>query len=117
VSMGAVNAIWQGDANSICLRSFALCESPAAVLNVTGPETLGVREIARRFGQLFGREPVFEGREQDTALLNNAARCHRLFGAPSVSAETAIEWTAEWIRNGGTGWDKPTHFETRDGKF
>jgi nucleoside-diphosphate-sugar epimerase len=117
VSMGSVNVIWQGDANSVCLRSFALCESPPAVLNVTGPETLAVREIARRFGQLFGREPVFEGREQDTALLNNAARCHRLFGAPSVSAETAIVWTADWIRNGGTGWDKPTHFETRDGKF
>jgi nucleoside-diphosphate-sugar epimerase len=117
VSMGAVNAIWQGDANSVCLRSFALCESPPAVLNVTGPETLSVRDIARRFGQLLGREPIFEGREADTALLNNAARCHRLFGAPSVSAETVIVWTAEWIRSGGTGWDKPTHFETRDGRF
>ena len=117
VSMGAVNVIWQGDANSICLRSFALCDSPPAVLNVTGPETLSVREIARRFGQLFGREPIFEGCEAATALLNNAARCHRLFGAPAVSAESAIEWTAEWIRSGGAGWDKPTHFETRDGKF
>jgi nucleoside-diphosphate-sugar epimerase len=117
VSMGHVNAIWQGDANSVCLRSFALCESPPAVLNLTGPETLSVRDIARRFGQLFGREPVFEGREADTALLNNAARCHRFFGAPSVSAETAIVWTAEWIRRGGVGWDKPTHFETRDGRF
>jgi hypothetical protein len=76
-----------------------------------------VRDIARRFGQLLGREPVFEGREADTALLNNAARCHRLFGAPPVSAETAIVWTAEWIRSGGTVWDKPTHFETRDGRF
>ena len=117
VSMGAVNVIWQGDANSICLRSFALCASPPAVLNLTGPETLSVRDIARRFGQLFGREPVFEGREADTSLLNNAALCHRLFGAPSVSAETAIAWTAEWIRRGGAAWDKPTHFETRDGRF
>ena len=117
VSMGHVNVIWQGDANSICLRSFALCESPPAVLNVTGQETLSVRDVARRFGRLFGREPVFEGREADTALLNNAGRCHRLFGAPSVSAETAIEWTAEWILRGGGTWDKPTHFEARDGKF
>jgi nucleoside-diphosphate-sugar epimerase len=117
VAMGSVNAIWQGDANSICLRSFALCESPPAVLNLTGPETLSVRDIAGRFGQLFGREPIFEGREADTALLNNAARCQQLFGAPSVSAETAIAWTADWIRRGGTAWDKPTHFETRDGRF
>jgi len=117
VSMGHVNAIWQGDANSVCLRSFALCESPPAVLNVTGPETLPVREVARRFGVLFGREPVFEGSEADTALLNNAGRCHRLFGPPRVSAETVIEWIAEWIRQGGGSWDKPTHFETRDGRF
>jgi nucleoside-diphosphate-sugar epimerase len=117
VGMGYVNAIWQGDANSICLRSFALCASPPVLLNVTGPETLSVRAVARRFGQLFGREPVFEHREADTALLNNASRCHRLFGAPSVTAETAIDWTAEWIQRGGAAWDKPTHFEARDGKF
>ncbi len=117
VSMGHVNTIWQGDANSVCLRSFPLCQSPPAVLNVTGPETLRVRDIAVRFGQLLGREPLFAGREADTALLNNAARCHGLFGAPSVSAEMAIAWTAAWIQAGGPAWDKPTHFETRDGRF
>jgi len=117
VAMGYLNAIWQGDANSICLRSFALCGSPPAVLNVTGPETLAVRDIAVRFGQRFGRQPVFEGCEADTALLNNASRCHELFGRPEVSAETAIDWTAEWILRGGMGWDRPTHFEIRDGRF
>jgi len=117
VTMGYLNAIWQGDANSVCLRSFALCASPPAVLNLTGPETLSVRDVARRFAGLFGREPVFEGREADTALLNNAAQCHRLFGAPAVNAAKAIQWTAEWILSGGAGWDKPTHFETRDGRF
>ena len=117
VSMGYVNAIWQGDANSVCLRSFALCDSPPAVLNLTGPELLSVREVAGRFGELLGRPPVFAGQEADTALLNNAARCHRLFGTPSVSADTAIAWTADWIRAGGPTWDKPTHFETRDGRF
>jgi len=117
VNAGAVNVIWQGDANSVCLRSFALCTSPPALLNVTGLETLSVHDVAGRFGRLFGREPVFEGVEADTALLNNAARCHALFGAPTVTAETAIGWTAEWIMAGGTGWNKPTHFETRDGRF
>ena len=34
-----------------------------------------------------------------------------------VSVEQMIEWTAEWIRAGGGRWDKPTHFEVRDGKF
>ena len=117
VSMGHVNVIWQGDANSICLRSFALCQSPPAVLNLTGPEVLAVRDIARRFGELLGRQPVIEGIESDTALLNNAARCHGLFGRPAVNVDTIIKWTADWIRAGGATWNKPTHFETRDGRF
>ena len=117
LTMGYVNAIWQGDANSICLRSFSLCESPPAVLNLAGPEILSVRAVAERFGELFGRAPRFEGAEAETALLNNAARSRRLFGAPAVTAEMAIQWTADWIRNAGPSWDKPTHFETRNGSF
>ncbi|MGH9673552.1 MAG: NAD-dependent epimerase/dehydratase family protein [Bryobacteraceae bacterium] len=117
LTMGYANVIWQGDANSVCLRSFALCSSPPAVLNLTGPETLRIRDVAARFGEIFGVEPVFEGREADTALLNNAARCHQLFGPPQVSAAEVIEWTAQWIRAGGATLNKPTHFEVRDGKF
>ncbi len=115
--MGHANVIWQGDANSICLRAFAICQSPPAIVNVTGPETVSIRWAAERFGACFGIEPVFEGVEADTALLNNASRCHRLFGYPSVTLEQMIEWTAEWIRGGGPTLNKPTHFETRDGRF
>jgi nucleoside-diphosphate-sugar epimerase len=115
--MGAANVIWQGDANSVCLRSFDLCSSPPAVLNLTGPETLSVRAVAEKFGKHFGIEPVFEMEETSTALLNNAGRCHRLFGYPSVTPDELIEMTAEWIGMGGGTLGKPTHFETRDGKF
>lgn len=115
--MGSANVIWQGDANSICLRSFALCQSPPFVLNLTGPETLSVRSVAQRFGELFGVAPVFLGAEADTALLNNAARCFRLFGYPAVSVDQLIEWIAQWIGSGGATLDKPTHFEARDGRF
>jgi len=117
VTMGHVNVIWQGDANSIALRSFALCQSPPAVLNITGPEIVPVRWIARRFGERFGVEPVLTGTESETALLNNAARCHRLFGYPTVTVEQMIEWVADWIGMGGATLAKPTHFETRDGRF
>ncbi len=114
---GSVNVIWQGDANSVCLRSFGLCQSPPAVLNVTGPEILSVREVAARFGEIFGTAPQLEGTEADTALLNNASWCHRLYGFPSVPVRTLIEWTAHWIRSGGPTLNKPTHFEARDGRF
>jgi nucleoside-diphosphate-sugar epimerase len=115
--MGAANIIWQGDANSVCLRAFSLCSSPAAVLNLTGPETLSVRQIALKFGRHFGIEPQFSGEESPNALLNNASRCHRLFGYPTVTPDELIEWIAGWITGGGTTHGKPTHFETRDGKF
>ena len=115
--MGAANIIWQGDANSVCLRAFPLCSSPPAVLNLTGPETLSVRDVAMKFGGHFGIEPHFSGEESPNALLNNASRCHRLFGYPSVTPDELIEWIAAWISGGGATHNKPTHFETRDGKF
>jgi nucleoside-diphosphate-sugar epimerase len=99
------------------LRSFALCQSPPTILNLTGPQTISVRWLARRFGDRFGIEPVFEGSESETALLNNAARCHRLFGYPAVTLEQMIEWVADWIGLGGATLNKPTHFEARDGRF
>jgi hypothetical protein len=115
--MPLVNIIWQGDANSWSLRSFAHCQSPASILNITGPETLSVREIALVFGRLFGVNPEFSNTEGPTALLNNAARAGALFGPPTVSPAEMIEWTAGWIQDGGATLDKPTHFQTRDGNF
>ena len=117
LQMGHANVIWQGDANSVCLRAFTICQSPPAVLNLTGPETVSVRWAARRFGARFGIEPVLEGTESETALLSNAAQCHKLFGYPSVTVEQMIEWIADWIGMGNPTWNKPTHFEVRDGKF
>ncbi len=117
VSMGMVNVIWQGDANSVTLRALGLCAAPPAVLNLTGPETLSVRAVATRFGQLLGRVPIIEGVEAPTALLSDASRCHRLFGYPEVGVEQMMEWIADWIRAGGERWDKPTKFEVRDGRF
>jgi nucleoside-diphosphate-sugar epimerase len=115
--MGAANVIWQGDANSVVLRGFDICSAPPEVLNLTGPETLSVRHVAAQFGRYLGTEPVFEGEEGPTALLNNAGRCHRLFGYPTVSPAELIEDIAAWIRAGGNTHGKPTHFEARDGKF
>jgi hypothetical protein len=34
-----------------------------------------------------------------------------------VSAATLIQWVAEWLMRGGRTLNKPTHFESRDGRF
>jgi hypothetical protein len=117
LAMPFVNVIWQRDANSWCLRSFAHCQSPPFVLNITGPETLSVRELAMEFGCHFGVEPTFLPDEGSTALLSSAGRAHALFGCPTATPAEMIEWTAYWIRQGGQSLNKPTHFQTRDGKF
>jgi len=115
--MPLVNVIWQGDANSWCLRSFEYCQSPPLVLNITGPETLSVREVAMEFGRHFGTVPEFVGAEGPTALLSDAAKARGLFGDPTVSPSEMIKWTADWIQKGGAVLERPTHFQTRDGKF
>ena len=117
LQMGYVNVIWQRDANSQCLRSFAHCQSPPLVLNITGPETLSVRHIAEEFGTRFGTRPSFNGKESDAAILSNASKATSLFGAPTVSPDQLIDWIANWIQKNGTLLNKPTHFEIQDGKF
>ena len=117
LAMGLVNVIWQGDANSACLQALDHCSVPARVLNLTGPECLSVRWIATEFSKRLGVEPRFEGAEGSTALLNNSAESLRLFGYPTVTPLEIIDWIAGWLRSGGATLGKPTHFETRDGKF
>lgn len=117
VSMGYVNVIWQGDAINQSLLCLDHCTSPPLVLNITGPETLSVSEIALKFGRHFSLDVNIVGQESPTALLSDSSRATGLFGQPAVSVEQMISWTAEWIKSGGPSLNKPTHFQTRDGKF
>lgn len=117
LAMGHANVIWQGDVNDYALRSFKICSVPPRILNVTGPETVSVRWLAERLGELFGIAPVFVNEEQDTALLNNSSLAHSLFGYPRVSLRQMIEWTVAWMEAGGQTLNKPTHFQERAGKF
>jgi len=117
LTTGYVNVIWQGDACNEALRCLALAESPARVLNVTGPETICVRRVAERFGRLFGKEPVFAGQENGMGYLSDATEANGLFGNPTVPAGKVIEWIAHWLTIGGENLGKPTHFETQDGNY
>ena len=117
LTMGHVNQIWQGDANAYLARCFPLCESPARVLNLTGPETLRVRGLAAQLGELMGREPILVGKEAETALLGNAQQLFDHLGPPATSASQIVEWVAAWVMKGGPTLGKPTKYEARDGKF
>jgi nucleoside-diphosphate-sugar epimerase len=118
LAMPYVNVIWQGDANSWCLRSLAHCQSPPFTLNITGPETLSVRDLAVEFGRQFGIVPILVDEANDSnALLNDARKANLLFGNPTVTLPEMIDWIAHWIRQGGVMLNKPTHFQTRDGRF
>ena len=117
LSMGFFNVIWQGDANSYALRSLELCSSPPTILNVTGPERIGVREIAEWFGSAFGRTARFVNTEGPVALLSDSSRCRALLGEPEVPLTVLRQWVAHLVLSGGASLNKPTHFEVTDGRF
>ncbi len=117
VTMGAVNVVWQGFANEVILRSLLHAAVPPFVLNLVGPETVSVRQVAEQLGKALGVTPEFAGAEAPSALLSNGTKCHRLFGYPSIPLGEMIEHTAAWIGSGGPLLDKPTGFQKRDGKF
>jgi nucleoside-diphosphate-sugar epimerase len=117
VTVGHVNAIWQGDANSYALRSLELCDPSARALNVTGPDAISVREAASFFARRFGREALTIGREGGPCLLGDARLAVRLLGPPVVSTPQLMEWCAAWVERGGRSLGKPTKFERTDGRF
>jgi len=117
LAMGYFNVIWQGDANDVVLRSLKHAQSPAWILNITGKEILSVKDVALKFGEIFGKTPQFKGKEAQTALLSNSGKAFGLFGTPKVQIARLINWTAQWMQEDNRQLDKPTHFEVRDGKY
>lgn len=117
VETGYVNVIWQGDALAQIIQCLPHASSPPFVINITGSQTLRVRELARRFGQHWGSEPTFQGREASTCWLSNNALARKLFGEPETSVECMVDWIAHWLDRGGPTLGKPTHFQTRDGNY
>jgi len=117
LSMGHVNVIWQGDANAMALAALAHASSPAIVLNVAGPEELSVRALSTNLAAAMGATTRFDGSEAGDALLSNGARGYELLGRPRVDVTRMLAWTADWVQRGGESLGKPTHFESRAGRF
>ena len=117
LTMGYFNAIWQGDANAMTLRAFDHVAVPPRVINVAGPERSSVRGVVEELGRLLDKPVRFSGNEAPDALLSDGRLGHELLGPPGVSVRQMIRWIADWQLRGGPVLDKPTHFQTRDGKF
>jgi len=117
LGMGHVNVIWQADANAVALRALARTTNPTSPINVTGPQTLSVRQLAQEFARRFGRQAEFRGEEAATGWINNAQRMLLEFGPPRVPIERMIDWTADWLARGMSSYGKPTHYEVRDGQY
>jgi len=117
LSVGYANVIWQGDANSMALRSLDLCQSPPRALNATGPEKLSVREVAQFFATRWGKKAKLAGNEGPRALLSDSSLSRSLLGEPEVSASQLLEWVANWVEHDGSYLGKPTKYEVADGKF
>ncbi|MFD8163439.1 NAD-dependent epimerase/dehydratase family protein [Streptomyces malaysiensis] len=115
---GAVNVVWQRYANEVVLRSIEHARGGAPfLLNLTGPETAGVRTLALRLAERLDVEAEFTGEPPRTSLLSDATACHALFGYPDRTLGQLIDLQAAWLRAGNELWDKPTKFERRDGRF
>jgi nucleoside-diphosphate-sugar epimerase len=117
LSMGYFNVIWQGDANAMALAALGRASTPPAVINIAGPEELSVRHVSTEIARRLGVEPRFTGVEAEDALLSNGARGWQLLGHPRVDALQLLEWTVDWVRRGGATLGKPTHLESRAGRF
>ncbi len=117
LGIGWFNCLWQGDANAQTLQSLVLTAAPPFVLNLTGPELLRVRDVADELGRRMNRAVTFTGSEGEAALLNNASQALTRFGPPRVPADQLLGWVADWVMRGGSDLGKPTHFESRDGRF
>jgi nucleoside-diphosphate-sugar epimerase len=118
LAMGYVNVIWQGDANAFALAALAKAATPDPyIVNVAGPETHRIADLARALGQRLGVEPVLTGHEGSDALLSDASRMRELLDHPPLPFDTLLDWVAGWVRAGGPLLGKPTSYERRDGRF
>jgi nucleoside-diphosphate-sugar epimerase len=117
LAMGYVNVIWQGDANAMAISALRHTATPPVIVNVAGAEELSVRALCVDLARELGAAASFTGVEAQDALLSNGSRGHALLGRPLVDAERLVAWTADWVRRGGEQLGKPTHFESRAGRF
>lgn len=107
------NCVWQGYVTEVIIRSLSLLssEETLVLLNVTGPETASVAEVAMLLGDYLNKPVSFKDEPLPKMYLNNAGYCHSRFGYPTVSIDTLVRWQAEWILAGGRSVGYSSHFD------
>jgi nucleoside-diphosphate-sugar epimerase len=117
LGMAAVNLIWQRDANDYIVRAMGLAQSPARILNVTGPEIVMIRELAGQIGRILNREPRFTGMQGRACLLSDATHCLERLGPPATPLQDMVSMIVSWVFAGKPLLQKPTKYHVRNGKF
>ena len=81
-------------------------------------DAIGVRWLAEQFGGALRQRADLRGRG------GRRPPCSATPPRPSASSATPrrrstrmIAWTADWLGAAGRRYDKPTHFEAREGRF
>lgn len=109
LEMPAVNLISQRDANEVAIRSLEKSNRNGWIVNAAGP-VWQVRDIVKMLSRHLDASPQFEGNEDEKALLADDELARTTFGQYRDSCEEMIEAAANWVKNGGDYWDKPTLF-------
>ncbi len=117
LGMGYANLIYQRDANDYIIRAITSATSPSVVLNVTGPKTVRIRDLAEQIGERIGTKPILVSKEAPSALLSDASLCLRLFGEQLTPLEQMVAMIVDWVASGKKTLNKPTKYEIRNGKF
>jgi nucleoside-diphosphate-sugar epimerase len=117
LGMAAVNLIWQRDANDYIARALTLAQSPVQFLNVTGPESVKIRDLAGRIGTVLDKAPIYTGTESAACLLSDASLCFSRLGFPVMPLDEMIATIVPWVATGKLTLNKPTKYEVQDGKF
>jgi len=117
LTMGAVNLIWQRDALDFIIQAATLAQSPPAIVNVTGPDTVMIRQLAKQIAGVLSRKPKFVSQEAQTALLSNASYCFGKFGYPKMPLEQMVCLIVKWVAAGKKIYKKPTKYDIRNGRF
>jgi nucleoside-diphosphate-sugar epimerase len=117
LSTPAVNLIWQRDANDYIIRAITLAQSPPMILNVTGPGTVMIRQLAGDIGRILNKEPRFMDKEKGRCLLSDASFCFDKLGLPETDLHEMVSMIVSWVAAGKPLLSKPTKYDVRDGKF